>query len=285
MAQKDRVIWRWALALAGALVLHSLVLLCHPLPRHASQAVAALRVTLIKRVPTPRPRPLRPHRHHVRRLVLRPRPHHRVVRVVVHRQVAGAGAHLALQHHHPAHGAPRQVALRELARPTSAPSLPDAHATGSAAMSGRGTSSRASGATGTGSGGGNGGSGEGSGTGVAGKGSAAQDGLEACGMPFITPRGPIKTYGGLEHVHVSIQLELEDGTRTADELLPYPLLYRNDAESPFSARNMNDPTFPTLLQMPPPEIDPRTFSPLITYVLAHTDAKGLTHLNPCPSGK
>ena len=225
------------------------------------------------------------HRPHRPRPVVTPRPLRKKIVVVVHARSYTRPAMRARNHGYhktAAHAARVLARAREIAITTTRPELPVAHHVGVSTLAGSGTVSGLQGATGAGSGGADGRGDAGAGTGVRGNGSG--DGTAPCGGPIIIPRGPIKTYAGFEHVNVGIQLELRNGTRTPEVLLPYPLLYHNDAESPFSARNFHA-DLPVMLQPPPASMDQSNFPELIKMVLAATDAQGNTHFDACPQGQ
>lgn len=281
MAQPWR---RWGIAILAAVVIHLLIaFFTHPMRAARPMRVHAERVLflrLIHRHERKRPVPHRRRPIHFRRVRLkrehwRPRAHSRAA--------AGARARDLAHRLLAAHGARVQAVRKILSVPTIRPALPvAAFLLGRARVAGSGQVAGGTGAQGAGAGG-NAGSGDtGAGAGEGGTGSGA--GLAPCGSPYIRRRGEIKTYGGLEHVNVSIQLELRNGTRSNEEMLPYPLLYRNDAESPFSDQNRNDPRFATVLIQPPPlEFDRSRLSPLVAEVLAHTTPDGYTSFGPCPA--
>jgi hypothetical protein len=274
---------RWGIAVLAAVIIHVLIaLLLHPMHAARSTRVRAERILFLRVIHRhERKRPI-PHRRrpiHLRRVRLKRE--HWLVRAHS-RAAAGARARDLARRLRAAHGA-RWLAVRKvLSVPTMRPALPLAAFLGEARVAGVGRIAGGTGAQGAGAGG-NAGSGEvGAGAGISGAGSGA--GLAPCGSPFIRRRGEIKTYGGLEHVNVSIQLELRNGSRSEEEVLPYPLVYRSDAESPFSDRNRNDPRFATVLLQPPPlDFDRSNLSPLIAEVLAHTTPGGYTSFGPCPS--
>jgi len=275
---------RWGIAILTAVFIHVLIaLFTHPM--HASRPTRVhservLFLRLIHRHERKRPVPHRRRPIHFRRVP--PKREHWLPRARS-RAAAGARARDLAHRLRAAHGARKQAVRKILSVPTIRPALPvAAFLIGDARVAGSGRIAGGTGAQGAGAGG-NAGSGDaGAGAGLSGTGSDL--GLAPCGSPYIRRHGEIKTYGGLEHVNVSIQLELRNGTRSNEEMLPYPLLYRNDAESPFSDQNRNDPRFATILLQPPPlDFDRGRLSPLIAEVLAHTTPDGFTSFGPCPS--
>jgi len=277
---------RWGIAILLAVLIHAVIaLLLHPMqskrqPHVQSEHVIFLRV-VHRRIH--KKKPIVRHIHHVvhHQIIYR-----HVVRIVWHatsQAKSGAKARNIGHTHRAAHGARLLTVRKELAVPTMMPALPTAAAPGIANVAGSGTVAGGAGAQGSGTGGEGGNAASGTGTGTSGAGSG--DGVAPCGYPYIRRRGQIKTSGGLEHVSVSIQLELRNGSRSAEEMLPYQLVYHSDAESPFSDQNRNNPKFATvLLQTPPPGADQSFFSPMIQQVLAHTTPEGLTWFGPCPRG-
>jgi hypothetical protein len=274
---------RWGIAILLAVIINVIIVLfLRPMPashvRHVhADKVVFVRLTHVTVHKKPRIHP-KPRIHH---LIVK----HRIRHIVWHAHTQTASGARARDHArmlHAAHGARVLAVHKELTRPTARPALPVAAFLGRATTAGHGQVAGGSGSTGSGAGGnaGNGAAGDGRGTSGAGTG----DGLAPCGSPYIRRRGSIKTYDGYEHVNISIQLALRNGMRSAEEMLPYPLLYRDDAESPFSDRNRNNPKyFTVLLQMPPMGFDQSRMTPMIAQVLAHTTPGGYTSFGPCPS--
>jgi len=75
---------------------------------------------------------------------------------------------------------------------------------------------------------------------------------------------------------------LRDG-REITEVFPYDWTYSNPAhDNPFFGTNGFRSDLPVKIQKPPRRFDSRTVSPVIAYVLEHTDHDGRFHARACP---
>jgi hypothetical protein len=81
---------------------------------------------------------------------------------------------------------------------------------------------------------------------------------------------------------VVAEARLRDGRRL-DGLFPYDWTYANPArDNPFFGANAFRGDRPFRVQRPPHPLDPATLSPVVAYLLEHTDGDGHSHVRACP---
>lgn len=86
--------------------------------------------------------------------------------------------------------------------------------------------------------------------------------------------------GHREYVYATAKFR--DG-REAGAMFPYVWTYADPArQSPFFGTNTFQSDVPLRIQRVPRALDPRTVSPVIAYILEHTDPGGRYHGRPCP---
>jgi hypothetical protein len=125
--------------------------------------------------------------------------------------------------------------------------------------------------------------GKGTGVGANGNGSGAAAGNEPCGfVDFTSIHG--SQYDRLTHrywVDIRVSVHFADG-HSESAVLDYPWWYPNAAVNPFSEQNLSNNELTASFQFPPS--DKRASEPpLVQYVMAHTDANGVTLLKDCPA--
>ena len=157
------------------------------------------------------------------------------------------------------------LATIAVARNTGHAALHLGSGTGSNGGSGSGTS----GGSGPGSGGGNG-------SGVGGGGD------RPCGFVEFLPYAPNHWTG--QHFEEPIQatVSYRDG-HEEHVRFPYPWIYADDAQDPWSTQNSKNTDMSVPLQFPPSGSDTSNYDPLLKYILAHTKQNGTTDLDDCPS--
>ena len=103
-----------------------------------------------------------------------------------------------------------------------------------------------------------------------------------CGVVWFVPSGAPRVVNGTAYERIKVRVSFQDGHTESAEF-PYPWIYPNGEQTdPWSDTNLRrDVSTPTTMQLPPPDADVKTFSPLIRYVLLHTDANGYTNLADC----
>ncbi len=250
---------RLIIAFALALALHEIVLsiVRAPVPSTAREAAPAAQVLIVaqrRAPPTPRPTPA-PQR--------TPPPHVTFAPVA---QVAGR-VHAAVAKHR-AGGARRATSHAIVA----------AHAAPHAAGSGAGSAVGVGGGDANGTGGGL----AGNGTGTSGNGNGAVNANAPCGVVEFIPHASPKYDRTTVIETVWATVTFPDG-HTESARFPYPWIYADgERTDPWSNTNLAKPNVEATLQLPPPDSDRSTFPPLITYILAHTNAGGYTDLPECP---
>jgi hypothetical protein len=258
---------RFAIAIPSAIAITAVfVLFAHsqsdqPAP---TERAPAMTVVFERRPPTPRPTP-RPTPDPTPRPTPRttppPLPHithapvpQRVGKPIVHHAIGGA------------HAAAR--ALPHLASPKAfaAPAAAGGSGIAIAAGSGSGT-----------------GSGNGIGSGDSGTGATVNaDTAAPCGTDDLIPYEAPDHNGRITYEHIRATVTYPDGHTESAEF-PYRWSYADPADDPWSPHNMNDPNFPTKVQMPPEGADETRFPEVIRYILDHTRREtGRTTLQECP---
>jgi len=267
----ERYRTRLILAFACAIALHEIVLsvLRSPTQPTAEERQPAAQVIVIQTAsptptPAPTPRPTPPPTPPPRltippRATLAPRP-----------QLAGQARGTPSPRR--GGGAPRARILAAVPAPFAAPS---------AAGSGTGTSV----GTGTGNAPGVGGGLGAKGTGTSGNGNGAVNAQTPCGVVEFETDPVEERHGTTVGEHVTAIVSFPDHHRESAPF-PYPWVYQNAEETdPWSSTNLKKGSFDIALQMPPPGADVATYSPLIQYIIKHTQSNGTTDLPPCPGGK
>lgn len=80
---------------------------------------------------------------------------------------------------------------------------------------------------------------------------------------------------------VEVVAHLQDG-RTLTGVFPYDWIYENPArDNPFYRANAFQDGKPFAVQLPKKRLEKKAISPVIAYVLEHTDASGRLHANSC----
>ena len=84
------------------------------------------------------------------------------------------------------------------------------------------------------------------------------------------------------YVWVQIIVHLRSGESVADDL-HWPFVYAGDADNPWSPRNLRNPHFQTVMQLPPPDFDVEAEQePATVLAVRQTGPDGFTLLEPCP---
>jgi hypothetical protein len=187
--------------------------------------------------------------------------------------------------------APRQVAARHKGTPAKrngggAPhAVPVAEATSgtyanpNTAGTGNGTSTGVGSGAEPATGGGQGGNG----TGNQGNGNGAANADVPCGVVEFEPTAAPRYRNGTAYEPVAAIVTFPDGHRVAARF-PYDWVYPDGEHTdPWSDTNLKNTNFVTVFHYPPPGMDTSTFSPVIQYIIKHSDAEGYTNLLPCPS--
>jgi hypothetical protein len=140
--------------------------------------------------------------------------------------------------------------------------------------------------TGTGVGAGNGGgdAGNAEGNGSGGNGTGDVNANTPCGYVDFLPPKIGEIHGTTYYETVDAIVHFPDG-HTETARFPYKWTYADgERTDPWSATNMRaHPTMKTPVQTPPPSVDPNSLSPVIQYILQHTNDQGKTSLQPCPT--
>jgi len=261
------------LALAISIALNEIVIgLLHRSPPAVETHVEPTIITIAHRTPAPTPPPTPV-----------PTPPPRVVHFVPHVAIARY-AQVA---------APRTKAPKETTHGGSvsrrATAVADVYAELSHNALGHGTGIAGSGTgtgVGPGNGGGDAGNGQGNGTGGNGTGDVNTS-AEPCGnVDFNTP-AYTPQHGTTYYETVDATVHFPDG-HTEDAEFPYKWKFPNgERTDPWSATNLKEhpDDFPIPAQTPPPNVDPSSLSPVLQYILQHTDERGHTVLKPCPKAK
>jgi hypothetical protein len=155
------------------------------------------------------------------------------------------------------------------------------HANPRAAGSGTGTSTGHGSGIKPGTGGGLGGNGSGD----AGTGNGAVNANTPCGFVEFRPHGAPRYSNGTAYETIRATVSYPDGhTETAE--FPYRWVYPNGEQNdPWSDTNLRKGDFPVTLQTPPPGSDVSSFSPIVQYILKHSDQGGYTDLPNCPKSR
>jgi len=258
---------RFAIAIPSALVITAaFVVFAHSQndDRMPAERTPVLTVVFERRLPTPRPTP-RPTPKPTPRPSPRPTPPplpkvtqapvpQRVGKPVVHHAIGGAHA--------------AQRALPQLAPPKTSAAPVAAGGSGTSIAAGIGA-----------------GSGSGNGTGAGDSGTGADVNVNAsapCGFDDLIPFEAPDRNGTITYEHIRATVTYPDGHTESAEF-PYRWSYRDPSDDPWSPHNMNDPNFPTRVQMPPEGADESRFPEVIRYILDHTRREtGTTTLQECP---
>jgi len=139
---------------------------------------------------------------------------------------------------------------------------------------------------GAGSGGGDAGNAEGNGTG--GNGTGDVNANTPCGfVDFVQPDSEFTEIRGTTYYETIVAVVHFPDGHTEKARFPYKWKYPDgERTDPWSGTNMRaNPTMQTPAQTPPPNVDPNSLSPVIQYLLQHTDDRGITSLKPCPKTK
>lgn len=260
---------RWIIALALALALNEVLIgyFLMPKPEKTQETQTAQLVIIDRPTPTPKPKPT-------------PKPTPPPVKVLpIHAKVAlvaQTAARRAAGLKAPTHGgSPRHARA-------AAPNL-DVYKRLAAGGLGRGhgiAGTGAGGGAGAQSGGGDGGNGTGSGT--AGDGTGAINATTPCGQVTFNIKGAPRYDNHTAYENVNATVSYPDG-HTATAFFPYKWVYPDgERTDPWSNTNLKNPDFEIPAQLPPADMDPSTFDPIITYILKHTSKDGITNLVPCP---
>ncbi len=241
---RARILLAFALAVALHALAVSFVPRTEPHPEEPERVIAE-RVTLTHATPTPTPTPPPP--------PPTPPPTPRPAPAVgpTNRPHGGKAA--------PLHAAPHT-------KPFTFKPLPATPATPGTGIGFAGAGEGTGGGPGVGSGGDNG----------------VGDGDNApCGFVEFKPlrRAP---YHGKRRVWVEITIHLRNGENVVDNL-GWPFVYAGDADDPWSRRNINNPEFVTVMQLPPPGYDLAAKQlPATVLAVRETGPDGYTTLAPCP---
>jgi hypothetical protein len=140
--------------------------------------------------------------------------------------------------------------------------------------------------TGVGPGDGGGDAGNAQGNGTGGNGTGDVNANTPCGVVDFRPPGFTDVRGTTYYETIDAIVHFPDG-HTETARFPYKWKYPDgERTDPWSATNMREhPTMVTPAQTPPPSIDPTTLSPVIQYILQHTNDRGVTGLQPCPKAR
>ena len=158
----------------------------------------------------------------------------------------------------------------------AAPSSQPQVATPSAVIAGNG------GGAGTGAGSGEGaGNAGGSGNGTGGTGSGNINVYPPCGDVELEPFRAADHRGSVTYEYINVEVTFPDG-HTEEANFPYPFVYGNPGNDPWSPMNLPNPDFPTPVQLPPRGTDRSRYPDVIRYVLDHTRPDGTTVLQECP---
>jgi hypothetical protein len=135
---------------------------------------------------------------------------------------------------------------------------------------------------GPGAGGGDAGSAEGNGTGGTGA-SDASTSAAPCGVVDFDAAYPTEKSGTTYYETIDAVVHFPDG-HTETARFPYRWSYPDgERTDPWSGTNLKEhPHMRTPAQTPPPTVDPNSLSPVIQYLLQHTDEQGHTSLKACP---
>jgi hypothetical protein len=108
------------------------------------------------------------------------------------------------------------------------------------------------------------------------------DGATApCGFVEFKPLRQ-ENKGGKRYIWVQILVHLRNGEIIADDL-QWPFVYAGDADNPWSARNVRNPDFQTVMQPPPPDFNLEAEqAPATVLAIRQTGPDGFTLLKPCP---
>lgn len=103
-----------------------------------------------------------------------------------------------------------------------------------------------------------------------------------CGAVTFLPYGAPRVVSGTMMERIRATVAFGDG-HAETATFPYLWVYPNGEQTdPWSYTNLkNDPGGAVALQLPPPGTDEKTLPPLIAYIVAHTNAAGVTSLADC----
>jgi hypothetical protein len=247
---------RFAIAIPTAIAITALLVgleRCQPPDRTVAEQTPATTIVIERAAPTPRPTPkptAPPTLPPVVRVTIAPEPQ-RVAAAITHRSAGGA------------HTAQRAVPQISTARTFAAPNAGGGNGTSVAAGTGEGT-----------------GTGDSSGAGDTSGGSTVNADAP-CGHVDLIPFQNPDRRGSTVSEYVRATVSFPDG-HTQSEEFPYRFVYTDPADDPWSAQNMRNDNFLTLVQLPPPSANPSRFPELIRYILNHTRQNGRTVLQECP---
>jgi hypothetical protein len=262
------------LALAISIALNEIVIgLLHRSPPAVETHVEPTIITIAHRTPAPTPPPApKPTPTPTPPPILHVMPH---ATFAPHTQVAAARTKAPKEKTHGGsvsrHANPKNDVYAELSHTDLG------HGQG---VSGTGTGTGA----GPGDGGGDAGNAEGNGTG--GNGTSDVNTITPCGVVEFIPPIAAEIHGSTYFETIDAIVHFPDG-HTETARFPYPWKYPSgERTDPWSATNLKEhPTMTTPAQTPPPNIDPNSLSPVIQYLLQHTNDAGRTLLQPCPKTK
>jgi hypothetical protein len=190
----------------------------------------------------------------------------------------------------PQRAAPHRSVVAPGSRPAPAPAIaapvvalavspaPSAAAPAAAApMAGAGPGGAAGSGSGTGPG-----AGSGAPAGSGGNGTGAVNADIPCGYVEFAPDDVPRVVRGTAYERIRATVHFRDG-HTEAAVFPYAWIYPNAEQSdPWSDTNTRlHPDARVPLQFPPAGTDTRRFSPLIRYILDHTQPSGTTVLEEC----
>jgi len=260
------------LAVALSIALNEIVIgLLHPKPPPAETHVEPTIFTIAQRTPPPTPPP-------APKPTPTPTPPP-VVRVVPRAKIAP----------HPQVAAPRTKAQKEQTHggSVSRHANPKVDVYAELAHSGLGHGQGVTGngtgvGAGPGSGGGDAGNAEGNGTG--GNGTGDMNASTPCGFVDFIPPTITDVRGTTYYETIEAVVHFPDGHEEKARF-PYKWKYPDgERTDPWSATNLRDhPRMMTPAQTPPPTVDANSLSPVIQYLLQHTNVNGVTSLQPCPN--
>jgi hypothetical protein len=252
---------RFLLALAASIFVHAIIVAIGPLHpiETREQDRPSTPVVLERRTPPPpTPKP-------TARPTPKPRPTVAVTtpQPVVKRVVAAAPRATAKPAKHQG-GSARPKELAKIV-PTAAPP------NGTATAAGNGV---AAGGAGTGAG-------PGAGTGGANGTGAGGGGEQPCGHVSFVPTGAEQYVNGKFYETIRTIVEFPDG-HTETAVFPYPWIYNNQNDDPWSPQNLRKPSLAARAQLPPPGTDVGDGDRLVKLVLQYTKSDGTTRLPLCP---
>ena len=106
-----------------------------------------------------------------------------------------------------------------------------------------------------------------------------------CGFVTFVPTGAPRVTAGTMMERVRATVAFADG-HTETATFPYLWVYPNGEQTdPWSYTNLKNDSGAVAMQLPPPGTDEKVLPPLIAYIVAHTDAAGMTTFVDCKPHK